>query len=116
MRRTISFGSVSDIISGHQYAGDGCCLLYTSHDFKTPNEAYAADSLPGTGFEDYKNMVDFQASYKPNANNTANLNSVDYTTSLEGGIAIERVACIKPVSYTHLDVYKRQVQRAGRYY
>ena len=24
-----------------------------------------------------------------------NLNSVDYTTSLEGGLAIERVACIK---------------------
>lgn len=62
---------------------------------KTPNEAYAADSLPGTGFEDYKKMVDFQASYTTNANNTANLNSVDYTTSLEGGLAIERVACIK---------------------
>ena len=40
-------------------------------------------------------MVDFQASYTTNANNTANLNSVDYTTSLEGGLAIERVACIK---------------------
>ena len=24
MRRTIGFGSVSAIISGHQYAGDGC--------------------------------------------------------------------------------------------
>ena len=44
---------------------------------------------------DYKKMVDFQASYTTNANNTANLNSVDYTTSLEGGLAIERVACIK---------------------
>ena len=66
-----------------------------THDFKTPNEAYAADSLPGTGFEDYKKMVDFQASYTTNADNTANLNSVDYTTSLEGGLAIERVACIK---------------------
>ena len=26
MRRTISFGSVSDIISGHQYAGDEMCI------------------------------------------------------------------------------------------
>ena len=40
-------------------------------------------------------MVDFQASYTTNADNTANLNSVDYTASLEGGLAIERVASIK---------------------
>lgn len=76
-------------------AGDHDANVALTHDFKTPNEAYAADSLPGTGFEDYKKMVDFQASYTTNANNTANLNSVDYTTSLEGGLAIERVACIK---------------------
>lgn len=76
-------------------AGDHDVNVALTHDFKTPNEAYAADSLPGTGFEDYKKMVDFQASYTTNADNTANLNSVDYTTSLEGGLAIERVACIK---------------------
>ena len=68
-------------------AGDHDANVALTHDFKTPNEAYAADSLPGTGFEDDKKMVDFQASYTTNANNTANLNSVDYTTS---------------VSYTHL--------------
>ena len=77
------------------FEGDHDANVALTHDFKTPNEAYAADSLPGTGFEDYKKMVDFQASYTTNANNTANLNSVDYTTSLEGGLAIERVACIK---------------------
>lgn len=40
-------------------------------------------------------MVDFQASYTTNADDTAKLNSVDYTTSLEGGLAIERVAALK---------------------
>lgn len=69
-------------------AGDHDANVALTHDFKTPNEAYAADSLPGTGFEDYKKMVDFQASYTTNANNTANLNSVDYTTSLEGGLPL----------------------------
>lgn len=52
-------------------AGDHDANVALTHDFKTPNEAYAADSLPGTGFEDYKKMVDFQASYTTNANNTA---------------------------------------------
>lgn len=76
-------------------AGDHDANVALTHDFDTAQEAYESDTLPGTGFEDYKLMVDFQASYTTNAENTANLNSVDYTTSLEGGLAIERVAAIK---------------------
>lgn len=76
-------------------AGDHDVNVALTHDFATAKEAYDADTLPGTGFEDYKTMVDFQAGYTTNADNTANLNSVDYTTSLEGGLAIERVAAIK---------------------
>lgn len=76
-------------------AGDHDVNVALTHDFETANDAYGADTLPGTGFEDYKKMVDFQAGYTTNADNTANLNSVDYTASLEGGLAIERVACIK---------------------
>lgn len=76
-------------------AGDHDANVALTHDFSSALEAYNADTLPGTGFEDYKTMVDFQASYTTNADNTANLNSVDYTTSLEGGLAIERVAAIK---------------------
>lgn len=76
-------------------AGDHDVNVALTHDFATAQEAYDAAELPGTGFADYKTMVDFQASYTTNAANTANLNSVDYTTSLEGGLAIERVAAIK---------------------
>lgn len=76
-------------------AGDHDANVALTHDFATAKEAYDAETLPGTGFEDYKTMVDFQAGYTTNADNTANLNSVDYTTSLEGGLAIERVAAIK---------------------
>lgn len=76
-------------------AGDHDVNVALTHDFSSAKEAYDADTLPGTGFADYKTMVDFQASYTTNADNTANLNSVDYTTSLEGGLAIERVAAIK---------------------
>lgn len=94
-------------------AGDHDANVALTHDFKTPNEAYAADSLPGTGFEDYKKMVDFQASYTTNANNTANLNSVDYTTSLEGGLAIERVACIKQGNWVAPAVETTDPQKAA---
>lgn len=76
-------------------AGDHDANVALTHDFSTAQEAYDALELPGTGFEDYKKMVDFQAEYTTNADNTANLNSVDYTTSLEGGLAIERVAALK---------------------
>lgn len=76
-------------------AGDHDANVALTHDFATAQEAYDSDTLPGTGFDDYKTMVDFQAAYTSNAENTANLNSVDYTTSLEGGLAIERVAALK---------------------
>lgn len=76
-------------------AGDHDANVALTHDFSTAQEAYDSDTLAGTGFADYKTMVDFQAGYTTNADNTANLNSVDYTTSLEGGLAIERVAAIK---------------------
>lgn len=46
-------------------AGDHDANVALTHDFKTPNEAYAADSLPGTGFEDYKKMVDFRPVIQP---------------------------------------------------
>lgn len=76
-------------------AGDHDVNVALTHDFATAKEAYDADTLPGTGFADYKTMVDFQAGYTTNAESRANLNSVDYTASLEGGLAIERVAAIK---------------------
>jgi raffinose/stachyose/melibiose transport system substrate-binding protein len=76
-------------------AGDHDANVALTHEFASAKDAYAADTMEGTGFADYKTMVDFQAGYTTNADNTANLNSVDYTTSLEGGLAIERVAAIK---------------------
>lgn len=76
-------------------AGDHDANVALTHDFDSAKTAYDAAELPGTGFEDYKTMVDFQASYTTNADDTAKLNSVDYTTSLEGGLAIERVAALK---------------------
>lgn len=76
-------------------AGDHDANVALTHEFANAQEAYDAATIEGTGFEDYKTMVDFQASYTTNADNTANLNSVDYTTSLEGGLAIERVAALK---------------------
>lgn len=76
-------------------AGDHDVNVALTHDFASSKEAYDSETLSGTGFANYKTMVDFQAGYTTNKDSKANLNSIDYTTSLEGGLAIERVACIK---------------------
>ncbi|MGI6282859.1 ABC transporter substrate-binding protein [Caproicibacterium lactatifermentans] len=64
-------------------------------DFKNAAEAFNAKELPFKAADGYKKMIDFQASYTTNAKNRGTLNSIDYSTSLEGGLAIERVAAIE---------------------
>ncbi len=44
-------------------AGDHDVNVALTHDFDTAKAAYDSEVLPGTGFADYKTMVDFQASY-----------------------------------------------------
>jgi len=76
-------------------AGDHDANVALTHDFSTATQAYNAKTLPGTGFAGYKTMVDFQAGFTANANDTAKLNSIDYTSEVENGLATERVAAIK---------------------
>lgn len=66
-----------------------------AQDFSSATEAFNAKELPFKAADAYKTMVDFQASYTTNAKTTGTLNSVDYSTCLEGGLAIERVAAIE---------------------
>lgn len=66
-----------------------------AQDFKSAKEAFQAKELPLKAANAYKQMVDFQASYTKFANDKGQLNSIDYSTSLEGGLAIERVAAIQ---------------------
>lgn len=64
-------------------------------DFKNAKEAFASDTLPFTANDAYKKMIDFQISYTKHADNPGLLNSVNYSQSLDGGLAIERVAAIE---------------------
>lgn len=66
-----------------------------AQEFSSATEAYNAQTLSFKASDAYQKMVDFQASYTTNANSKATLNSVDYSQSLEGGLAIERVAAIE---------------------
>lgn len=75
-------------------AGDHDANVAITRDFSTETQAHDAKTLPGTGFAGYKTMVDFQAGFTTNAKDTAKLNSVDYTSEVENGIATERVAAI----------------------
>lgn len=55
-------------------------------------EAYEAKSIEYKYAEQLKNIVDLQSSYTAAGEDRAKLNSVDNTTCVENGLAIERVA------------------------
>lgn len=57
--------------------------------------ASEAKSVNFTYGDGLKKIIDLMAMYSPSAENTALLNSVDYSTQVDTGIAIERVAIIQ---------------------
>ncbi|NLJ31438.1 MAG: carbohydrate ABC transporter substrate-binding protein [Clostridiales bacterium] len=75
--------------------GDHDINATLAQDFKSATDAFKASELPFKAADAYKKIIDFQASYTAHANNKGMLNSIDYSTSLEGGLAIERVAAIE---------------------
>ncbi len=66
-----------------------------AQEFGSATDAFNSPTLTFKASDAYKKMIDFQVSYTKNAKNAGALNSVDYSTSLEGGLAIERVAAIQ---------------------
>lgn len=58
-------------------------------------DAFDATSIDFKYAEGLKKLMDLQAMYSASANDTSLLNSVDYSTQVDTGIAIERVAIIQ---------------------
>lgn len=75
--------------------GDHDINAALTQDFKSATDAFNAKEISFKAADAYKKMIDFQAGYTSNANDKGKLNSIDYSTSLEGGLAIERVAAIE---------------------
>ena len=80
--------------------GDHMLQPILDKDFKSSREAYKAKTVPLSGADVYKKLVDFQASYTSNAKSLSKLNAVDYTASFDSGFLLEKVACVQQGSWT----------------
>lgn len=80
--------------------GDHMLQAILDKDFKSAREAYQAKTVPLSGADVYKKLVDFQASYTSNAKSLSNLNAIDYKASFDSGFLLERVACVQQGSWT----------------
>jgi len=74
--------------------------LHTSNavlgqEFESSIDAFNSDKVELKYADAYKKLVDLQANYSSNGDSKAKLNAVDYTTQVEEGLAIERVAIIQ---------------------
>ncbi|NLK96522.1 MAG: carbohydrate ABC transporter substrate-binding protein [Epulopiscium sp.] len=64
-------------------------------ELKTAKAAFEAQEIELTHADSLKALIDLQTNYTPARNNKSLLNSVDYSTQVGGGLAIERVAVIQ---------------------
>ncbi|SNS12101.1 raffinose/stachyose/melibiose transport system substrate-binding protein [Anaerovirgula multivorans] len=68
---------------------------FLGQEFDSSIDSYDAKTIEFKYADQLKQLIDLQANYSSNANSKRNLNTVDYTTQVEEGIAIERVAIIQ---------------------
>ena len=75
--------------------GDHMLQAILNKDFKSSAEAFKAKTLPFSGADVYKQLVDFQVSYTSDAKKLSNLNAIDYKASVDSGFLLEKSACIQ---------------------
>lgn len=68
---------------------------FLGQEFDSSIETYNAKTIEFKYADQLKKLIDLQADYSAHANVRRNMNTVDYTTQVEEGIAIERVAIIQ---------------------
>ncbi|PHS29891.1 MAG: sugar ABC transporter substrate-binding protein [Alkaliphilus sp.] len=66
-----------------------------SQEFASSIEAFEASDVKFTYGDALKALIDLQANFSPHADNKSRLNAVDYSTQVDMGLAIERVAIIQ---------------------
>ncbi len=66
-----------------------------ANEFESSLEAFDAETLEFKHADAFKAYLDLNAKYSANAKSTAKMNAVDYSTQVDEGIAIERVAVIQ---------------------
>lgn len=86
----VSFAAAETWVTG-LHASNGAF----ANEFESSLEAYDAENIEFKYADAYKAYLDLMADYSANADNKAKMNSVDYATQVDEGIAIERVAVIQ---------------------
>lgn len=78
--------------------------LALSSEFKSSLDAFAAKEVKFTASEAYKKLIDLQVNYSESAKNKARLNAVDYATSVDQGLSVERVAIVQQGNWIYAGV------------
>lgn len=66
-----------------------------ANEFSSPIETFNAETIDFEYADGFKAYIDLMAKYSPHSDSKAQLNAVDYSTQVDEGIAIERVAVIQ---------------------
>ncbi|SCY82597.1 ABC transporter substrate-binding protein [Alkaliphilus peptidifermentans] len=69
--------------------------MFLGQEFESSLAAFDAKTLDFKYANQLKSIIDLQADYSPNAKTKNRLNAVDYSTQVEQGLAMERVAIIQ---------------------
>lgn len=77
-----------------------------SQEFKSSLDAFAAKEVKFTASAAYKKLIDLQMGYSEDAKSTGKLNAVDYATSVDQGLAVERVAIVQQGNWIYSGVAK----------
>lgn len=72
-----------------------------SQELESSLDAFAEKDFEFKYNEAFKSIIDLQANYSPSADRKGNLNAVDYSTQVDEGIAIERVAIIQQGNWVY---------------
>lgn len=72
-----------------------------SQEFASSLDSYSAKKAEFKYGDQLKQLIDLQANYSPNAKSKGKLNAVDYSTQVEQGLAIERVAIIQQGNWVY---------------
>lgn len=84
----------------------GCHTINTglNQEFPDENAAYEAKELKFTNAEELKQIIDFQVKYTAAADNPVELLSGDYSQSVGGGLAIERIAVLQQGNWINTEM------------
>ena len=75
-----------------------------SQEFKSAANAFNSKTVAYTYGDQLKNLIDLETKYTSSKDNLSLLNSVDYSTQVGGGLAIERVAVVQQGNWISSEV------------